>query len=68
MMLRHPRRPMTDSRAKWPVPEDWAKHRRLIRQLYLHEDRPLNEVMEIMQRDYEFKATYVVLMNSLTEG
>jgi hypothetical protein len=43
---------------KWRTSEaDWESHRARIRQLYLEEDRPLNEVMAIMQRDHRFKAT-----------
>jgi Clr5 domain len=37
--------------------EDWEPFRARIRQLYLEEDRPLKDVMAIMERDYGFKAT-----------
>jgi hypothetical protein len=37
--------------------EDWEPFRARIRQLYLEEDRPLKDVMAIMERDHGFKAT-----------
>lgn len=38
---------------------DWAKYMPLIKQLYLEEDRPLKEVMRIMEEEHGFVATYV---------
>ena len=37
--------------------EDWEPFKARIRQLYLEEDKPLKDVMAIMERDYGFKAT-----------
>ena len=46
------------SQAKWPTSEDdWEKHRAHIKQLYLDEDRPLKEVMAIMETAYLFRAS-----------
>jgi hypothetical protein len=55
-----PVRPATPvaSQAQWPrSEEDWAKHRARIKQLYLDDDRPLKEVMTIMERTHLFKAS-----------
>jgi hypothetical protein len=35
----------------------WELHRSTIKRLYLDEDKPLPKVMEIMQRDHNFKAS-----------
>jgi hypothetical protein len=49
---------MLISATRWRTSEeDWEHHRARIRQLYLDEDRPLKEVMAIMQREHGFKAT-----------
>jgi hypothetical protein len=49
---------MSMSSTKWPTSEeDWEPHRARIRKLYLEEDRPLKEVMAIMEREHDFKAT-----------
>jgi hypothetical protein len=49
---------MSISATKWRTSEeDWEHHRARIRQLYLDEDRPLKEVIAIMQREHGFKAT-----------
>ena len=37
--------------------ETWETKRTIITKLYQEEKRPLKEVMEIMQRDYQFSAT-----------
>jgi hypothetical protein len=37
--------------------ETWEAKRPIIARLYQEEKRPLKEVMDIMQRDYEFNAT-----------
>lgn len=42
---------------KWATPEDWAAHKQTIIRLY--QDKELGEVMEIMQRDYDFHSTSV---------
>ncbi|KAH0544246.1 hypothetical protein GP486_008527 [Trichoglossum hirsutum] len=36
---------------------DWELHREKITELYSEQDKPLGEVMEIMQRDHLFRAT-----------
>jgi hypothetical protein len=50
---------MSMSSTKWPTSEeDWEPHKARIRRLYSEEDRPLMEVMAIMERDHSFKATF----------
>lgn len=47
-----------DSQAQWPKSEeDWAKHRARIKQLYLDDDKPLKEVMAIMETTHLFRAS-----------
>ncbi|KAL5596770.1 uncharacterized protein BROUX77_006718 [Berkeleyomyces rouxiae] len=41
----------------WATPADWVHYRDHITQLYIEEDKPLKEVMDIMARDYNFCAT-----------
>jgi hypothetical protein len=41
--------------------QDWEDHRPVIVRLYSIERRSLQEVMEAMERDYGFLATYVLL-------
>ena len=36
---------------------DWELHRDTITELYSEQNKPLREVMEIMQRDHLFRAT-----------
>lgn len=36
------------------VNREWATHMPTIKRLYIDEERPLREVMEIMSRDYGF--------------
>jgi hypothetical protein len=43
------------SKKKWATPQDWAAHKQTIISLY--QDRELEEVMEIMQQDYDFHST-----------
>jgi hypothetical protein len=44
--------------AIWPTSEDdWEKHRARIKQLYLEDDKPLKEVMAIMETTYLFRAS-----------
>ena len=46
------------SQAQWPKSEeDWAKHRARIKQLYLDDDKPLKEVMAIMETAHLFRAS-----------
>lgn len=40
-----------------PSRYDWSKHMATIKHLYIDEDRPLKEVMEIMQKEHNFVAT-----------
>ena len=40
-----------------PSRYDWSKHMAAIKHLYIDEDRPLKEVMEIMQKEHNFVAT-----------
>lgn len=37
--------------------EDWETHKETITRLYLHEKRPLQEVMELMALNHSFFAT-----------
>ena len=49
---------MSQGSTVWPTSEpDWERHRALIRQLYLGEDKPLKDVMAIMEHEHGFKAT-----------
>ncbi|PHH52857.1 hypothetical protein CFIMG_002268RA [Ceratocystis fimbriata CBS 114723] len=41
----------------WATPADWIQYRDCITRLYIEEDKPLKEVMDIMARDYAFCAT-----------
>ena len=43
----------------WAAKEAWAKHQGVIEQLYLHEQKPLAEVMRFMKSEHGFKATLV---------
>ena len=48
------------SKTRKRIPSDiWESKRQAITKLYQEEKRPLKEVMEIMERDYKFVATYV---------
>lgn len=40
-----------------PSRYDWSKHMSEIKHLYIDEDRPLKEVMDIMQKEHNFVAT-----------
>lgn len=44
----------------WAAKEAWAKHQGVIKQLYLHEKKPLAEVMRFMESEHGFKATLVL--------
>jgi hypothetical protein len=44
-----------ESKKKWATPQDWAAHKQTIISLY--QDRELEEVMEIMERNYNFYST-----------
>ena len=41
----------------WATKEHWARHRAVIKQLYLDEKKPLTEVMRLMESEHGFKAT-----------
>lgn len=41
--------------------DQWAKHRHNIRDLYICQDRTLEQVVEIMRKDHGFHATYALL-------
>jgi hypothetical protein len=43
------------SRKKWATAEDWVTHKRTIVALY--QDRELEEVMEIMEKEHNFFST-----------
>jgi hypothetical protein len=49
----NPRRPLSA--------KEWEEQRETIQYLYSEEDRKLSEVMEVMEREYGFRATYVCL-------
>lgn len=44
---------------RWASPMDWAGRRDVITSLYMDHHLPLPRVMEAMERDYGFYATYV---------
>lgn len=48
---------MDITHSEGPSPETWEVHRPMIKRLYLDEDKTLPQVMEIMKRDYDFKAS-----------
>ena len=44
---------------RWASPMDWAGRRDVITRLYMDQQLPLPRVMEVMEREYGFHATYV---------
>ena len=46
-----------------PSAQEWESHRGTITRLYLEEDLPLPEVSVIMEHQYKFKATCVLLVS-----
>ena len=48
-------------------PVIWETHRPTIKRLYLDEDKPLKDVIAIMQRDYDHKATVKMYKNRITK-
>lgn len=51
---------MAPSRCRKRIPsEEWEKKRPIIARLYQEEKKSLKEVMEILERDYQFTATCV---------
>ena len=41
----------------WATAEDWKTHRQIITKLYRNDDMTLKKVMEIMEREHNFRAT-----------
>lgn len=57
--------PLPPSKTRKRVPaEIWEVKRPIITRLYQEEKRSLKEVMDIMERDYKFTATYVMTPQS----
>jgi hypothetical protein len=56
--------PVTRNSRSRLTAQDWESQRTTFERLYLTEHRGLQEVMEIMKRDYGFVATYVFLQFS----
>ena len=44
----------------WATKEAWAQHQADIKQLYVHENKPLPEVMRLMKDKHGFRATLVL--------
>ncbi|CCT76196.1 uncharacterized protein FFUJ_14171 [Fusarium fujikuroi IMI 58289] len=42
---------------RYALPADWEQHRETIRRLYLDENRTLNDVMHIMEHDYNHRGS-----------
>jgi len=42
---------------KWATAQDWERMKLPIRELYLDKDKTLTKVMEVMEKDYGFRAT-----------
>lgn len=60
---------MAPSRCRKRIPsEEWEKKRPIIARLYQEEKKSLKEVMEILERDYQFTATYVQPFLHLSPG
>jgi hypothetical protein len=49
----------TSHRATRISDEQWTKHRGTIEELYIDQEKTLNEVVEIMKKEHKFHATYV---------
>ncbi|KAL9074805.1 MAG: hypothetical protein Q9157_004237 [Trypethelium eluteriae] len=45
------------SSATWANPGDWHGHKQTIKRLWIDEDRPLKDVMAVMEKDYGLKGT-----------
>ncbi|KAK0631575.1 hypothetical protein B0T14DRAFT_549343 [Immersiella caudata] len=48
---------VVDSTKRWATEEDWARCRTTIKRLYLDENKPLAEVMKIMERKHGLRAS-----------
>lgn len=46
-------------RGDWPPFSYWEDYKPIMRRLYIDEKRPLRAVMEILENEFDFKATYV---------
>lgn len=46
-----------DATIAWATPGEWQAHRATISRLYIHQGKTLAEVMDIMQREYDFHGT-----------
>lgn len=54
---------MPPAKARKRIPsEEWEAKRPIITRLYQEEKRSLKDVMDILERDHHFKATYVLAM------
>jgi hypothetical protein len=56
--------PMTGNSGYRSSTKDWDVQRPIIEHLYSTEDKNLKEVMEIMENEHEFHATYIQLLFS----
>ena len=56
--------PMNTTQAEksndWAAQSAWTKYQAVIKQQYLHEKKPLTEVMRFMESEHGFKATSVL--------
>lgn len=43
---------------RYATEQDWAMHKTEIQRLYMDEELPLKEVMQIMNEKHNFRATY----------
>ena len=50
-----------------PQPDVWETHRLTIKRLYLDEDKPLKEVMAVMQREYGHEGTAKMYKSRITK-
>lgn len=58
MMQEPATRFLSPARAReFPSDAQWLKHRPMIRKLYVDEDRTLQDVVEIMKKDFGFDVT-----------
>lgn len=58
MMQEPATRFLSRARAReFPSDAQWLKHRPMIRKLYVDEDRTLQDVVEIMKKDFGFDVT-----------
>jgi hypothetical protein len=42
---------------KWATEEDWDRHRARITKMYSEENRTLAQLMEVMDKEHDFRAT-----------